>query len=165
MTLLVQAPDNSQTQYALPPIVHSATGQYYYDLSTTQSGTWFYRWTGAGALQVVVEGSLQVAVTELVPQVSPPGATAFTYNFATEPDISSVRLLCSDTTAPGIFQDAEVSAALYLGILTGIVRFRTGISDRECQSESGDPADLLLSEIGRFAARFHRGAVGPARRR
>ena len=39
---------------------------------------------------------------------------AFTYNFATAPQISSVRLMCSDTTAPGIFQDDEIQAALQL---------------------------------------------------
>ena len=38
----------------------------------------------------------------------------FTYDFATNPAVSSVRLMISDTQLPGIFNDAEVNQALYL---------------------------------------------------
>ena len=39
---------------------------------------------------------------------------AFTYDFNSQPALSSVRLMASDTTPPGIFQDDEVNQALYL---------------------------------------------------
>ena len=39
---------------------------------------------------------------------------AFTYDFNAQPALSSVRLMCSDTTPPGIFSDDEVNQALYL---------------------------------------------------
>jgi hypothetical protein len=45
---------------------------------------------------------------------------SFTYSFATAPDISTVRLLCSDTTPPGIFQDDEVTAALFIESSQGL---------------------------------------------
>ena len=38
----------------------------------------------------------------------------FTYDFNTNFPVSAVRLMASDTTPPGIFNDAEVNAALYL---------------------------------------------------
>jgi hypothetical protein len=44
----------------------------------------------------------------------------FTYDFSSAPDISSVRLLCSDTMPPGIFQDDEVTAALFIESAQGL---------------------------------------------
>lgn len=38
----------------------------------------------------------------------------FTYDFNTNFPVSAVRLMASDTTPPGIFNDDEVNAALYL---------------------------------------------------
>lgn len=38
----------------------------------------------------------------------------FTYDFDTAPAISTVRLMISDTTLPGIFADAEINQALYI---------------------------------------------------
>ena len=39
---------------------------------------------------------------------------SFTYDFNSQPALSSVRLMASDTTPPGIFSDDEVNQALYL---------------------------------------------------
>ena len=39
---------------------------------------------------------------------------SFTYDFTTQPSISYIRLLAADTMPPGIFQDDEVNAALFL---------------------------------------------------
>ena len=117
VTLLVQAPDNSQVQYALPPIIRVSTGKYYYDLNVLQSGSYFYRWTGTGALQVVIEGSITVATTTLIGRPSPTGPGAYTYQYGANPLIDFVRLLIPDTqflprVSPPqmIFADQEIQA-------------------------------------------------------
>lgn len=45
---------------------------------------------------------------------------SFTYDFTTAPQLSQVRLLCSDTVAPGIFSDAEVTQALQIESSQGL---------------------------------------------
>ena len=45
---------------------------------------------------------------------------SFTYNFATNLQLSQVRMMIPDTTPPGIFSDDEVNQALYLESSQGI---------------------------------------------
>lgn len=128
VSITIQLPDNSQAlATTLPPIVRTGTGAYYYDVTITQSGTYFYRWAGNGAVMAVGEASFLVTETLLVDQppagVSSPG---YTYNFETAPAISYVRLLVSDTAfIPGtvppvmIFSDAEINAAYQIQRQTG----------------------------------------------
>lgn len=44
----------------------------------------------------------------------PINAANFTYDFATQPTLSAVRMMAADTALPGIFTDDEVNAAIYL---------------------------------------------------
>ena len=44
----------------------------------------------------------------------------FTYDFNTDPLLSTVRMLVPDTVAPGIFSDAEVNQAIYIESSQGL---------------------------------------------
>lgn len=45
-------------------ITKDDTGKYHYDLSIDLSGTWYYLWKGAGAVQAVEQGSFPVEESE-----------------------------------------------------------------------------------------------------
>lgn len=107
VTLIVQAPDNTQATYTdltTPAVVRNSTGNYSLNLPISESGTYLYRWTGTGALQAVVEGTLTVQATILVPQPVPyvsPGwsqADIDALDAAIKTGVTSVR-----------FQDREVT--------------------------------------------------------
>jgi hypothetical protein len=65
VSLTIQAPDNTQST---PAPVHDGTGVWHYDLPITQSGVWFYRYTGTGLVTAVEEGYITVRPTLLTPQ-------------------------------------------------------------------------------------------------
>lgn len=41
--------------YALAEVTKSATGNYYKDISIDESGEWYYRWEGTGAVEAADE--------------------------------------------------------------------------------------------------------------
>ena len=53
----VRAPDNTTST---PSVMHPGLGSYYSEVTTTQSGTYFYRFEGTGALVVAEEGQFYV---------------------------------------------------------------------------------------------------------
>ena len=64
VVLQVKDPTGNVTTYtyALAEIVKSATGVYYRDVSIDESGVWYYRWSGTGAVETAEEGRIQVRV-------------------------------------------------------------------------------------------------------
>ena len=66
ITLRVKSPSNviSIYTYALFEITKSATGMYHKDISITESGEWFYRWEGTGAVETADEAYLVVENSE-----------------------------------------------------------------------------------------------------
>ena len=67
VVLLVMAPDNTQTTYSGGQIVHDSVGNFHCDVPVTLSGIYNYRWTGSGAVLVVLEGSFTSSQTILAP--------------------------------------------------------------------------------------------------
>ena len=57
VTCTVRAPDGTET---VLNNTKSTTGSYYADVGPTQSGTYFFRWAGTGALVVAEEGQFYV---------------------------------------------------------------------------------------------------------
>jgi hypothetical protein len=68
VTLYVKNTTAGLTQYIYgsSAIVKNGTGSYSYNLTTTASGQWWYRWTGAGALTAAAEGSFTAGPSAFV---------------------------------------------------------------------------------------------------
>jgi hypothetical protein len=66
VTLKIQDPSGNETTYtyALGQITKTATGQYRYDLTIDETGYWYYRWEGTGAVVASAEAHLLVRATE-----------------------------------------------------------------------------------------------------
>jgi hypothetical protein len=100
VTLTVQAPDNTQATYTP---THDSTGAYHYDLPIALPGSYFYRFTGTGAVVAVQEGTLVVQPTLLTPQ-PPPNPPQFTFadlvalNSAIAGGVTRVRYQDRDVT-------------------------------------------------------------------
>lgn len=62
VTLTVRKPDLTATDhtYASGALTKSGTGVYYRDVTLDQSGNWYYRFAGTGALVVAEEGEFYV---------------------------------------------------------------------------------------------------------
>lgn len=60
--LTVKDPDGVVTSY--PSLTHPSTGIYYFDLPVSDSGVYYYRYSGTGA--VVAAGETQFQVSESV---------------------------------------------------------------------------------------------------
>lgn len=75
--LTIRNPDNT---ISTPAVGHAATGLYTYSLTITQSGVYLYQWAGTGAIVAVVEGSVVVNPSVLIPQ--PGGLTAYDLIYA-----------------------------------------------------------------------------------
>jgi hypothetical protein len=58
ITLLIRTPSLGLLQYtyAAAQITRDSTGNYHYDLTTTNSGTYSYRWAAGGAVVAATEG-------------------------------------------------------------------------------------------------------------
>ena len=50
--------------YSLDEVTKSTTGSYYKDLLLDESGVWFYRWEGIGAVNAAGESKFEVAPSE-----------------------------------------------------------------------------------------------------
>src|SRR4030042_1401554 len=66
ITLRVKDPSGIITVYTYVggTITKDATGMYHRDISITQSGEWFYRWEGTGAVETADEAYLVVENSE-----------------------------------------------------------------------------------------------------
>lgn len=66
ITLKVKDPAGIVTSYTYVggTVTKSATGMYFRDVSITQSGEWFYRWEGTGAVETADEAYLVVEASE-----------------------------------------------------------------------------------------------------
>ena len=66
IALKVQDPSGNEATYtyALGQITRTATGQYRYDLTIDETGYWYYRWEGTGAVVSAGEAHLLVRRTE-----------------------------------------------------------------------------------------------------
>lgn len=66
IALMVKDPSGNIATYtfALVQITKSAVGRYYKDISIDESGDWFYRWEGTGAVEAADEASLIGEVSE-----------------------------------------------------------------------------------------------------
>jgi predicted transcriptional regulator of viral defense system len=64
--LKVKDPSNNIATYtyALAEITKSATGNYYKDVSIDETGEWFYRWEGTGAVEAADEAKIIGEVSE-----------------------------------------------------------------------------------------------------
>jgi hypothetical protein len=100
VSLLVQSPDNTQNTYT--PL-HDSLGNYHHDLIISQSGTYFYRYTGTGAVQAVHEGQLTVQPTLLVPQPVPQSPPTFTFA-----DLAAIDAAIKSGATEVRFQDRTV---------------------------------------------------------
>lgn len=63
ITLSVINPAGTSTDYTYgaAQVLKSSTGVYYYDLTVSSSGRWFFRWVAGGAYIAADEGSFTVA--------------------------------------------------------------------------------------------------------
>lgn len=61
-----QDPSGNETTltYALGQVTKTAVGAYRYDLSIDETGYWYYRWEGTGAVVASAEAHLLVRATE-----------------------------------------------------------------------------------------------------
>ena len=50
--------------YALAQVTKTSTGLYYKDISIDESGDWYYRWEGTGAMEAAEESHLVAEVSE-----------------------------------------------------------------------------------------------------
>lgn len=50
--------------FALGQVTKSSVGHYYKDISIDESGEWFYRWEGTGAMEAAEETHLVAEVSE-----------------------------------------------------------------------------------------------------
>jgi hypothetical protein len=68
VTLRVRTPSGTITvyTYGAAEITKVATGDYYKDLTVAESGTYVYRWEGAGNVTAVDEDSFFVAASAIV---------------------------------------------------------------------------------------------------
>lgn len=61
VALRVKQPDGTVVVYNYPAtIAKDSTGQYHYDLSIAESGDYYYRYEGTGAVQAAAEGLFHV---------------------------------------------------------------------------------------------------------
>ncbi|MGE3622492.1 MAG: hypothetical protein AB7H77_01280 [Bdellovibrionales bacterium] len=61
VTLRVKKPDATVTVHTYPgDVTKSGTGTYYFDLPLTDSGDWYYRFEGTGAVQAAGEQGFHV---------------------------------------------------------------------------------------------------------
>lgn len=107
VSLVIQAPDNTQSTITSGSIVQEATGLFHYDLSITQAGVvgankYIYRWVGTGNVQAVEESSITVTPTILVPQ---PVTTAEW----TADDLTAVNLAIKSNALKVQFADRSVT--------------------------------------------------------
>lgn len=72
VSLVIQAPDNTQTTVTGASITRDNTGEYHYDIPVTMAGgpgnSYIVRWVGTGAVTAVKEKVYPVTPTLLVPQ-------------------------------------------------------------------------------------------------
>jgi hypothetical protein len=68
VTLRVKQPDATVTVYVYPggDIVKDGTGQYHYDLPIADSGDWYYRYEGTGAVQAAAENLFHVYKSNVI---------------------------------------------------------------------------------------------------
>lgn len=66
VTLTVQDPSGNETAYtyAAGQVTKDGTGNYHYDLTTDEAGTWHYRWVGTGTCAAASEGIIKVRDSE-----------------------------------------------------------------------------------------------------
>ena len=66
ISLKVQDPSGNETTYtyALAQVTKDGTGLYHYDLTIDETGYWYYRWEGTGAVVSAAEAHLLVRRTE-----------------------------------------------------------------------------------------------------
>ena len=66
IALKVQDPSGNEATYtyALGKVTKDGTGLYHYDLSIDETGYWYYRWEGTGAVVSAGEAHLLVRRTE-----------------------------------------------------------------------------------------------------
>ena len=66
VSLKVQDPSGNEATYtyALGQVTKDSTGNYHYDLAIDESGYWYYRWEGTGAVVSAAEAHLLVRRTE-----------------------------------------------------------------------------------------------------
>ena len=64
VALTVKAPDGTLTS---PSNSKDSTGVYHADVNPDASGTWWYRWTGTGALVAAEEGTFSVRQRQVGP--------------------------------------------------------------------------------------------------
>lgn len=103
VTLTVQAPSNVQST---PTPIRDSAGKYHYDLPVTQSGVYFYRYVGTGAVSAVEEGQISVRSTTLVPQ--PPAVPAAVTSF-TSYDLQALTIAIKTGAKQVHFQDRTVT--------------------------------------------------------
>ena len=65
-TLKIQDPSGNETTYTyvLGEVIKTATGQYRKDIDIDETGSWYYRWEGTGAVVAASEAHLLVRSTE-----------------------------------------------------------------------------------------------------
>ena len=65
ITLKVRDPSGNIATYtyALAEVTKSATGVYYKDITTDESGQWFYNWIGTGTVAAADEDYFEVTST------------------------------------------------------------------------------------------------------
>lgn len=59
-TLKYEDPSGNETSVASGSLTGGGTGIYTYVITTDESGTWAYKWTGAGTIDAVDEGHFYV---------------------------------------------------------------------------------------------------------
>ena len=66
ISLKVQDPSGNEATYtyALGQVTKTGTGLYRYDLTIDETGYWYYRWEGTGAMVSSAEAHLLVRATE-----------------------------------------------------------------------------------------------------
>ena len=66
IVLKIQDPSGNEATYtyALGQVTKVSTGNYRYDLDIDETGYWYYRWEGTGAVIATSEAHLLVRATE-----------------------------------------------------------------------------------------------------
>ena len=70
VTLIVRPPASPNTLITLAypaDLTREGEGDYIYNLILSQPGEWRYRWVGTGACAAVIEGTIQVRRSGVVP--------------------------------------------------------------------------------------------------
>lgn len=63
VTLKIKKPDNTVLTYVYGTdalLIQESTGNYYFDLSLTAYGLWYYRWIGTGMVEAEEEAAFVV---------------------------------------------------------------------------------------------------------